>query len=317
MKKNLFKILKGILVGCGAILPGVSGGVIAAAFNIYEELIDSLNLVTKTPIRAIIKIWQYLLGITLGILIGFLLIRYIYEKFPLPFTFLFIGLILGSLFDYYIYIKKYRPNLRAFIAFGVGVFAILSITLLSVYLPDNTLTNTNVFLYYLFLFICGVIFAMSLVVPGVSGSMLLLAIGIYYFMVDTITDFTKGVLSFEWSLMGNNFFPLLTIGIGFIFGMILFGKIIKKVIIKIDYLFKYFIVGMIISSPIVILIDLANNEKFSNVYIEAAPITWIISSLLLLIGIILTWIFVKLQNKNEHLTQLGEQKKLVGDEDAS
>ena len=58
---NILMILKGSLIGLGSILPGVSGGMIAAAFDIYKDLINALNRFTKEPIKAVISIWQYLI----------------------------------------------------------------------------------------------------------------------------------------------------------------------------------------------------------------------------------------------------------------
>src|SRR5690606_17094175 len=106
---NLVKMLKGILIGIGAILPGVSGGMIAAAFNIYDKLITALDQLTRQPIKAVLSIWQYLVGIAVGILIGFLIVASIFSYVPIPATLLFIGLILGGIPE--IYFAAYHNRL--------------------------------------------------------------------------------------------------------------------------------------------------------------------------------------------------------------
>ena len=94
---HIIKVFKGSLVGLGSILPGISGSMVATILKIYTELITALNQFTQKPIKAILSVWQYIVGVLLGYLIGFFLIKIFLENFPIPFTLLFIGFIIGSI----------------------------------------------------------------------------------------------------------------------------------------------------------------------------------------------------------------------------
>jgi len=94
---HLIKIIKGSLVGMGSILPGISGSMIAAILNIYQDLITALNNFTKHPIKSIINVWQYIVGVFVGLGLGFLFISSFLDVAPIPLTLLFIGFILGAI----------------------------------------------------------------------------------------------------------------------------------------------------------------------------------------------------------------------------
>lgn len=61
--KNIIKMIKGMIVGFIIIIPGVSGSMIAAALNIYEDLISALSNITKKPVKSVLSVWQYIIGI--------------------------------------------------------------------------------------------------------------------------------------------------------------------------------------------------------------------------------------------------------------
>ncbi len=94
--KNIIKIIMGSLVGMGSILPGISGSMVATILKIYQDLITALNNFTKNPIKAVLSVWQYIVGVILGYIIGFFFISTFLGLAPLPFTLLFIGFILGA-----------------------------------------------------------------------------------------------------------------------------------------------------------------------------------------------------------------------------
>ena len=94
---HLIKIIKGSLVGMGSILPGVSGSMIAAVLNIYQDLIEALNAFTKHPIQSIVKVWQYIVGVFVGLGLGFIFISTFLDVAPIPLSLLFIGFIIGAI----------------------------------------------------------------------------------------------------------------------------------------------------------------------------------------------------------------------------
>ena len=127
-----------MLIGVGAILPGVSGGMIAAAFNIYS--VDEFDKVTKTPIRAVLSIWEYILGILLGVL-GFLVIAYVFYLIPIPSTLLFIGLILGGIPEIYKLAEEKTRKFKPIIMFSLTFILMISFTISAPYLTQTDTSN--------------------------------------------------------------------------------------------------------------------------------------------------------------------------------
>src|SRR5690606_15126824 len=143
------KILQGSLVGIGSILPGVSGGMIAAAFNIYSELIDALDRLTKEPIKAVLSIWEYLVGIALGILVGFVTIAYIFYLIPIPLTLLFIGLILGGISEIYYLAKTDKISVKSILIVAITAIIMISLTFILPLFKVEDVSNTSLFLWIL------------------------------------------------------------------------------------------------------------------------------------------------------------------------
>src|SRR5690554_4258054 len=167
------KVLQGMLIGVGAILPGVSGGMIAAAFNIYSKLIEALDQVTRQPIKALFSIWEYALGIMIGILVGFLVIAYIFYLVPIPSTLLFIGLIIGGSPEIYGLSNEPNKPYKSWIITGITFLFMISITVFAPYFSQTDTTQTHFILWI----VVGILLAVSLIVPGLSGTMLMLIIG--------------------------------------------------------------------------------------------------------------------------------------------
>jgi len=276
---HLIKILKGSLVGMGSILPGVSGSMIATILKIYQELITALNDFTKAPIKSILKVWPYIIGVLLGFGLGFVLIKIFLENYPLPITILFIGFILGSIKTIRKEIVLKKLKYHHILVFILSILLMITFLLISGYSKD--ITNWT---YYLVVFLIGSITSIALITPGLSGATLLLAIGYYQILIDLVSDFLNALISFDLSLIATFLPTLLLLVLGVLFGLILMGKIMYKVLINYKNHFYIAVFGIIIVSPFNILFEL--NENYENVF-NVNVLMWIISVVFLLIGIYL------------------------------
>lgn len=288
------KILIGSLVGIGSILPGVSGGMIAAAFNIYSKLIEALDLLTKHPIKAILSIWQYLIGILLGILAGFLLIAYVFYIIPLPSTLFFIGLILGALPEIYFLAKKDSKKLKNIIVTGVTILLMLGLTFFAPYLSQSDVQETNFIVWIL----VGFLLALSLIVPGLSGTMLLLIIGYYGPMILLGKGLLESVFAFNLEAFFTDIWSLLFIVIGLVVAFVVLGKLINYVLKAFPKIFYQIILGIIIASPINIIMSLKDElileEPPINIFdINEQWLMWLIGMILIPVGMYLSRLFTK------------------------
>lgn len=294
------KILQGTLVGIGSILPGVSGGMIAAAFNIYSKLIEALDKLTSHPIVAIKSIWQYLVGIALGILIGFIGIAYVFYLVPIPATLLFIGLILGGAPEIYFLAKPDEKPGRGILITTVTMVLMLCLTFLSPYFAQNDATNTHFILWI----VVGILLALSLIVPGLSGTMLLLIIGYYGPLLLIGKELITAVVTLDGDLFFMHFWNFAWVLFGVVLAFILLGKLFNFILKKYPSVFYQVILGIIIASPINIMASLSD-----ELMTETPPIhifdfaehwyMWLIGIILMPVGIYLARLFTKEQDETE------------------
>ncbi|MDL2292156.1 DUF368 domain-containing protein [Acholeplasma sp. OttesenSCG-928-E16] len=303
---NIAKILKGSLVGIGAILPGVSGGVIAAAFNIYKDLVEALNNFIKHPIKAITSIWQFLVGIALGVIVGYFFVSFVFELFKLPVTFFFMGLIIGEIPQLFQEIKgiKIRPS-------HIITMIVSALLMVGVCFIDGGLTyEITGGVKYLIYFLIGVIMALSFIVPGLSGTMLLMAFGFYTLFTEFGNEILNGVFS--------NFLGVLVVLLGVAAGMLLFAKPLNFAIKKAPIHFNYAIIGIVIISPANIMLSLFKENQLEINDPSGGEIppyifdqewyVWLICGVLFVIGLALALLFIKKKKeKNEEVKIASEE----------
>ncbi len=229
----LFKLFKGALVGLGAVLPGISGGVLCVVFGIYRIIMEFL----ADPFRKFKTHFPKLLPYGIGAVIGFLgvanLLAFLLEKYPAPSVCLFIGLITGMLPSLFREAGEQGRSKASYISMGIAmavIFALLiSLKLFSVEITPN-------FGWYLF---CGFCLALSVIAPGMSFSTLLMPLGLY-------EPFVAGIGSLEFAI-------LIPGGIGALATVILFAKAVNTLFEKHYSVAFHAIVGVVIAATIMII----------------------------------------------------------------
>lgn len=249
MKDSIILVLKGFVMGIANIIPGVSGGTLAITLGIYEDLIKAVSHFFKNIKKNIALLVPIAIGMVLSLAILSNVIGYSLEHYPIPTTLFFVGLILGGLPLLYKTIKhepKSVPNLSVFfITFSfVALFSFLKTGDAMVHFNHMNLGG------YLMLFIVGVIAAATMVIPGISGSFVLMLLGYYEPIINTIRALTK----FE-SIM-SNVFILLPFGIGVIIGIVVIAKVIEYLLEKQPVKTYFGIIGFVLASLISILLPL-------------------------------------------------------------
>ena len=230
--KNFFI---GILLGAGAILPGVSSGVVCVITGIYDKLIESIfNLFNDFK-----KSFNFLLPICIGSFLGVFLfgniLKTLFNTFPIQTSFCFIGLILGSV---PLLVKKINQEhtfklhyiLFTIISFALGYFLVIL---------ENSF-NFNIISDYSFSFLVlsGFLMSVGVIVPGVSNTVILMCLGVYTVYINAIATLTLSVL--------------IPMGIGLIIGGIVFLVIIKY-FLKHFYMQTYYsIIGFTLGSVLVL-----------------------------------------------------------------
>ncbi len=274
---HLTKIIKGSLVGMGSILPGVSGSMIAAIFNIYQSLVNALNDFTKHPFKAIKSVWHYIVGIIIGLFLGFFVIKLFLDIAPLPITLLFIGFILGAIPSIIQRIKVTKTKWHHFLVIVISMM----IMLLMAFIQENTAAGNQ---EYLIVFIIGMITAVALIIPGLSGATMLMALGFYQKLLDLISDLLRGIALLDFSLLLNKIPLFLLLVLGVIIGLIIMGKVMFVLLQKYQKHFYMAVLGIVIVSPFNILFTLEQN---TNDYVfQTDWYFWVVGIILCAVGFI-------------------------------
>lgn len=221
IKDYILLFLKGMGMGGADVVPGVSGGTIAFITGIYQELLDSIKSFDRDAVQLLIRgrvfeLWKhvngnFLLSVFGGILVSILslakLIHYLLESHPIQLWSFFFGLIIISSVLIFREIKKWSPPVVVFIFLGiVTAYFITSAT------PANTPEN------YFFIFLAGAIAICAMILPGISGSFILLILGKYQFIIGAVKDL--------------NIMIILVFGLGCVVGLLSFARFVSWLLHK-------------------------------------------------------------------------------------
>ncbi|MBP3284794.1 MAG: DUF368 domain-containing protein [Clostridia bacterium] len=248
----LKKIVKGMLIGIANVIPGVSGGTLAVSMGIYEQLIHSINYIIKEFKKSV----KFLLPLGIGMIIAILafskLVDFCFTNYEINTTFVFVGLILGALPALFAKVKGEKFGVKSVIGFLIGFLVIVGMAFMKEGAESDVFPSQNP------LILCGIgaIASMTMIIPGISGSLVLAILGFYRPVIATVSSFADKLLQFRFSEMGREIIILTFFGIGVIIGIIGFAKLI-------EFLFKRYknvtystIIGIIVASPIALLINL-------------------------------------------------------------
>ena len=248
MNKTFLGFLKGIFIGLANIIPGVSGGTIAVILGIFDDLIDTIN----NFFRDIKKNLGFITPITFGVLFSILFFSSILElclkKYSLPTNIFFVGLIFGSISIIY---KKAIKNGAKKNYFLYTVISILIVILASNFNKDSVtqINNDLSFIFLLKIFFGGLLAAIAMIIPGISGSFIMVLLGIYPTVINSVANISRCLLNLsDKNLLIQTGAIIFSLGLGLILGILLISRLISVLLEKF-YSETYFcILGLIIGS---------------------------------------------------------------------
>ena len=246
-------ILKGMVIGIANIIPGVSGGTMMVSMGIYDKLIHCITHLFKEFKKSVLFLLPIGIGMVIAIAGSSFGLTYLFEHFPIQTNLLFIGLILGGLPAIWKNVggKKIKVgHIIAGLLFFVMVVGLAAVGETEGASADLSLNAGTV----LQLFVVGIVAAATMVIPGVSGSMVLLILGYYNPIVATIKEFVEALLSFNMPEILRCCGILVPAGIGIVIGIFAIAKLIEIIFEKFPLQAYWAIIGLIAASPIAILL---------------------------------------------------------------
>ena len=305
MKTWLKRLLAGFGIGVGSAIPGVSGGTIAIIFRVYESLIWAINHLFKEFKKAIVILLPILIGLILGMVPTIVLMDKALEGFLFGVICIFAGFIVGSLPKItgeikgkptkLVYIVILLISLSITILLGVG-------SILSKVDVSSHFTSPEVWFYFVLIPV-GFVSSIALVVPGISGGMVLVLLGFYAPLINSTVDIAKECLQGDWSHFGTQFGLLVCFGIGVIIGFFVVSKLMNFLLNKYRVASFYGILGFVIGSIIALFLNFEIWEYYqlwvngSQGYLKK-EIEIPLGIALFIICIVLSYLAVRYENKH-------------------
>jgi putative membrane protein len=215
--KFLINFLKGLVIGIATLVPGVSGGTMAVILGVYDDLIHAIGSFFEDWKKHSIILLQIGLGGLAGLLLFSKLLENVLQKYPFGMRFFFIGVIFGGIPVLY---KKSttaaKRSIKDLIFFVIGLVIVLLLS--SEPAATTSLATSKGMLSIIFLFIAGIVMAVALILPGISGSFMLFVLGLYSVTLNAINT--------------RNIPFLIPLGIGVVLGTLGTAKTIEKLLEK-------------------------------------------------------------------------------------
>ncbi|MCP3029276.1 DUF368 domain-containing protein [Halobacillus sp. A5] len=267
--KNIYR---GIIMGASDVVPGVSGGTIAVVLGIYDQLIEAINgffsREWKKHLRFLLPLG---IGIGTSVLVLARLIEWLFEHFPGPTQFFFLGLIIGVI--PYLTHKadiKHRFESRHYILLLIGALLVASMAIFQTSEGD-AMTNLS-FASYVGLFFSGWLASSAMILPGISGSFLLLIIGMYSTIISGISNFRFDII--------------LVVGLGIVIGIVIMSKVVKFFLENYTSGTFALIIGLVIGSIVVIFPGVPGSGTM-----------WMVSILTFIVGLTAAWTLGRVEYK--------------------
>ena len=242
--RYIILFFEGIIVGFGAIMPGISGGTLCVAFGMYRPIIEVLS----HPKKSIKQYIGILIPFVLGGVVGFLglsgLASWLLDKNTYMMVCVFIGFIIGTFPELWKDAGKKGRNSKSYMALIIG-FLVMMLVLMLFRSESMVMIRPGISGFV----VCGVLWGLSFIVPGLSSSTLLLFFGIYQPMLDGISKLRLNVI--------------LPLGIGMGVCVILFSKLMNMVYEKYYSVISHVIFGVVLATTIMIFPDCGNDGDSS------------------------------------------------------
>lgn len=250
MKESILLVIKGFIMGIANIIPGVSGGTLAIILGIYEKFIGALSHFFKNFKENIKFLALVFLGIGISLITMSHFIDFSFKNFPIPTTLFFVGLVIGGIPLLYNKVKgkKEKKQISSWIIFAITFMIVIFMALFDkIFGTVGTVDFVNMNLFgYILLFFVGAIVAATMIIPGVSGSLVLMLLGYYYPIINLIKELT------QFNNLGNNLIIAIVFGIGVLVGIVLISRLIEYLFKKFESKTYYGVLGFVFASIIAI-----------------------------------------------------------------
>ncbi len=232
--EHIINVLKGVVIGVANAIPGVSGGTMMVIMKVFDRLLGAVTLNLKKLKENFVFLLTIIIGMGIGVILSAKVLNICFENFYVQTQFFFMGVVLGSLpMIYKEATKEKKLEPLHLIPFAIGLGVIIGVTVISMSATNSVITSlTPVTFFYLLMI--SVVAAAAMIMPGLSGSLVLLILGGYQTVINAVDEM--------------NIMVLIPVGIGIILGILLCAKVITLCLKKWQRGTYAVILGLIVGS---------------------------------------------------------------------
>ena len=232
--EHIINVLKGVVIGVANAIPGVSGGTMMVIMKVFDRLLGAVTLNLKKLKENFVFLLTIIIGMGIGVILSAKVLNICFENFYVQTQFFFMGVVLGSLpMIYKEATKEKKLEPIHLIPFAIGLGVIIGVTVISMSATNSVITSlTPVTFFYLLMI--SVVAAAAMIMPGLSGSLVLLILGGYQTVINAVDEM--------------NIMVLIPVGIGIILGILLCAKVITLCLKKWQRGTYAVILGLIVGS---------------------------------------------------------------------
>lgn len=246
-------ILKGVMMGVANIIPGVSGGTMAVSMGIYDKIIHAATHIISEFKKSMKLLLPIVVGMLIGIVVLARILEYMFARVPFQTNMLFVGLIVGGLPAITKKVKGKTIRLGHILVCVLFFAVVAGLAMLGEQEGTAADLSFNV-VNIVKLFGVGIVASATMVIPGVSGSMMLMLMGYYNPVLNTINDLIDSLVGFNVPGILDGCKVLVPFGIGVVVGIVAIAKLIEIIFQKFPEHAYWAIIGLIVASPVAIFL---------------------------------------------------------------
>ena len=295
MKNKIIDFFKGFGVGISNLIPGFSGGTAAVILGVYDRFVTMFGDLFSNFKQTIKQCWAFLIGMIIGVIVGILAISELIGIFPVQTAFFITGLVIAS---YPGVIKSIKESGKINIVSIIFFIIFAAIIIILPFLNKNVDNETFYWYVPLVLFLLGALCAAAMVVPGLSGALILMIFGYFFFVMAHIKNLIFELIKFSFNGYWISLLCIGAFGVGILIGLVAISKFLKKALAKWPTTVYMSIFGILVASPFAVFWLIYTNEDYIPRIEAAGVVSYIIATLLFLVGIFLVYVLPKMLNKN-------------------
>lgn len=296
LMRFILDLIKGIFVGVANIIPGVSGGTMAVSMGIYDRLIGAIGNLTKEFKKSFLTLLPIAIGMVAGIGIFSFIIPYCLTNFAFQTCMCFTGLIIGGIPEIIGKTDEALKNEHKRIG-PAHIIAFLLLLAVAVWMALSNAESVGAdsinvgALMIVKLILLGIITSATMVIPGISGSLILMMLGYYSGIVGTVRNLITALKDLNGDALLHCILVLVPFAVGCILGILLISKLISWLLKKFESITYFAILGLITASPFAIFWKMESHTF--------TPVSIVIGIILLAAGAAFTYLFGKKTKENK------------------